>query len=184
MVSKLRCRMAPPTRHRSAVATVARGACGLDLADDVAQVALLAAWQHSGTYRPERGTPRAWLLGIVRNRGIDQIRSVAARQRHLASVDAEGFSGMLEKTPATDEPVDALLDRRETERAVRRLLAELPADQRQVIELAYFWGLSHTQIAERIGVPVGTVKGRLRLAISKLRRSWDHVGATPDCAAA
>jgi RNA polymerase sigma-70 factor (ECF subfamily) len=166
------------TRHRSAVAAVARGACGPDLADDVAQVALLAAWQHSASYRAERGTPRAWLLGIVRNRGIDQIRSHASRQRHTAALDPHGFIGIVDTSEA-GEPAHEQLERAELQAAVRRLLADLPRPQREVLELAYFRGLTHTQIAERLGVPAGTVKGRLRLGIAKLRRGWDAGGAEP-----
>jgi RNA polymerase sigma-70 factor (ECF subfamily) len=89
------------------------------------------------------------------------------------SVDPQGWAGIAETAPATAEPVHVQLERGETERAVRRLLAELPAEQRQVLELAYFWGLSQQQIASRLEVPVGTVKGRLRLGIAKLRRAWD-----------
>lgn len=159
-------------RHRGAVATAARCTCGPQLADDVAQVAMLALWQNSDSYRPGRGTPRTWLLGIVRNRGIDHLRSQASRRRRTVCMDPNGWIGIADESSAA-EPADVQVVRSEEGTAVRRLLATLPDEQRQVVEMAYFWGLSHGQIAERLDVPVGTVKGRLRLALSKLRRGWD-----------
>src|SRR4051794_7288253 len=78
-------------RHQVSVTSLARGACGADLADEVAQSAFLSLWQHRAKYRPERGNVRSWLLAIVRNRGIDLMRSRASRQRLVTTADPHGW---------------------------------------------------------------------------------------------
>lgn len=133
-------------------------------AEDVVQDAFLAVWRRSTTYRPERGTARAWLCTIVRNRAIDRLRGESGRARYELSLD-----------DSTDEPslsdtwseVIAELSRQR----IREALRELPIEQRQTIELAYWSGLSHSEIGRAMHVPLGTVKGRARLALSKLRES-------------
>lgn len=169
-------------RHRSAVASVARFTCGPDLADDVTQVALVSLWQHSDKYHPDRGTPRSWLLGIARNRGIDHIRSHAARQRHLVALDPEGWIGIADAGEAA-RPADEQIEQAESRAELRRLMLGLPPAQRRVIELAYFEELSQQEIASQLGLPVGTVKGRLRLGLKKLRRGL-RAGTEPQLLAA
>jgi RNA polymerase sigma-70 factor (ECF subfamily) len=135
-------------RHRSAATSLARHLFGPDLAEDAVQAALVSLWQHRASYRAERGTPRSWLLGIVHHRGVDLVRSRASRQRHMVSMDHAGWAWLADTTPA------------------------LPPPQRTVIEMAYFGGLSQQEIADRLALPLGTVKGRMRLGIEKLRAAW------------
>ena len=156
-------------RHRAAVISIARRTCGADLADDVAQAAFLALWQHRGTYFPERGSVRQWLLAIVRNRGIDLMRSRASRRRYTVTADPHGWMLAAADEAMIAEPPHAEVVRAESEANVHRLLTALPPAQRTVIELAYIDGLSQQQIASSLAIPLGTVKGRLRLGLEKLR---------------
>jgi RNA polymerase sigma-70 factor, ECF subfamily len=160
-------------RHRTAVTGIARCACGPDLADEVAQAAFMSLWQHRSKYRPERGSVRSWLLAIVRNRGIDLMRSRASRQRVVVAADPHGWMLALADEAAVDEAPHAQVERAESDAAMGRLLAGLPPAQRAVIELAYLDGMSQHQIARVLGIPLGTVKGRLRLGLSKLRAAWE-----------
>ena len=106
---------------------------------------------------------RSWVLGVVHNRAIDALRRHVTRDsRDVAD------AGIAERLPAP-ELTEVEAARREESRAVRSALSALPAEQRQVIELAYFGGFTHTQIADMLGAPVGTVKGRMRLGLSKMR---------------
>jgi RNA polymerase sigma-70 factor (ECF subfamily) len=162
------------------VTSLARHVAGVDLADDVAQAAFVALWRHRGQYRAERGTPRSWLLTIVRHRAIDQLRSRTARQSHTMCMDPEGWIGIADEGPSA-EPAHVHVERSESRAAIRRLLATLPPEQRGVVELSYFGGLSQQEIANRLEIPLGTVKGRLRLALQKLRAGWDQgEDARPD----
>jgi RNA polymerase sigma-70 factor, ECF subfamily len=172
-------------RHRTAVLALARHACGVDLADDVAQSAFVSLWQHRGKYRTERGSVRSWLLAIVRNRGIDLMRSRASRQRRIVAADPHGWMVEIAGEALVDDAPHAHVERAESDAAVSRLLAELPPAQRAVIELAYLDGMTQQEIARVLGVPLGTVKGRLRLGLGKLRAAWDSGAAgTPLLAAA
>jgi RNA polymerase sigma-70 factor (ECF subfamily) len=141
------------------------------LAEDVVQQSLLDAWRHLDTFDPARGTELTWLLGIVRNRSIDALRRASTRERRHSYEE-----GAAERAVAPHDTVEVVIaDSRAA--AVRRLITTLPAAQREVIELAYFDGLTHVEIAARLGLPVGTVKGRTRLALARLR-----TGATPQLA--
>jgi RNA polymerase sigma-70 factor (ECF subfamily) len=132
-------------------------------AEDVTQEAFLSLWRSGDRYDRARGSVRTWLLGIVRNRAIDVLR----RDVHIApSVSYEDELAVVEPSRA-DTGVEAL--RREAARQVRGALSVLPADQMRVIELAYFGGLTHSEIAEMLGMPLGTVKGRMRLGMEKIR---------------
>jgi RNA polymerase sigma-70 factor (ECF subfamily) len=164
-------------RHHAAVLSLARHACGADLADDVAQSAFVSLWQHRARYRPERGSVRSWLLAIVRNRGIDLMRSRAARQRLVVAADPHGWMVAVADEALGDDAPHVHVERAESDAAISRLLATLPAAQRTVIELAYLDGLSQQQIARALGIPLGTVKGRLRLGLDKLRAAWDSPDA-------
>jgi RNA polymerase sigma-70 factor, ECF subfamily len=133
-------------------------------AEDVTQEAFLSLWRSGAKYDRTRGSVRTWLLGVVRNRAIDALRRQAAR---APTIDLD-----LERLPDTS-PVSELTDskalRKEAAREVRGALSMLPADQLKVIELAYFAGLTHSEIAEALGMPLGTVKGRMRLGMEKIR---------------
>jgi RNA polymerase sigma-70 factor (ECF subfamily) len=133
-------------------------------AEDVTQEAFLSAWRSGARYDRARGSVRTWLLGVVRNRAIDALRRDAARPPAL-SLDMEPPS----REPAAGELTDVEALRQEAAREVRGALSQLPGDQLKVIQLAYFGGLSQSEIAEALGMPLGTVKGRMRLAMEKMR---------------
>lgn len=132
-------------------------------AEDVVQEALLSVWRSGARFDRARGTVRNWLLGIVHNRSIDALRRNATHDRRRAS--AEG----IEEREEAPERTDLEVARREEARELRAVLHELPEPQREVIRLAYFGGFTHTQIAQMLGTPVGTVKGRIRLGLDKMR---------------
>lgn len=151
-------------RHADAAFSLAYRMCGRRaMAEDVVQEAFLSIWRSGVRYDPARGSVRAWLLRAVHNRTIDAFRRSAVRDRR--DVHDETAAERL----AAPEMTDAEVERRDDVRHVRDALEGLPDDQRQVIELAYFGGFSHSQIAEMLGLPAGTVKGRMRLGLSKLR---------------
>jgi RNA polymerase sigma-70 factor (ECF subfamily) len=133
-------------------------------AEDVTQEAFLSLWRSGARYDRARGSVRTWLLGVVRNRAIDALRREATRAPTV-ELELERLPDQGPYTELTD--VEAL--RQEAAREVRGALRMLPADQLKVIELAYFAGLSHSEIAEALGMPLGTVKGRMRLAMEKIR---------------
>jgi RNA polymerase sigma-70 factor (ECF subfamily) len=133
-------------------------------AEDITQEAFLSIWRSRLRYDPARGSVRTWVLGIVHNRAIDALRRSVVHDRRRETMD--GVEERFESRDRTD--VEAA--RREEARSVRSALATLPDDQRRTIELAYFGGFSHSQIAELLDEPVGTVKGRMRLGLEKLRR--------------
>src|SRR4051794_26252299 len=172
-------------RHRTAVTGLARRACGPDLADEVAQAAFMSLWQHRSKYRPERGSVRTWLLAIVRNRGIDLMRSRASRQRLVVAADPHGWMVAVAGEALVDEAPHAQVERAESDAEVSRLLSTLPPAQRVVIELAYLDGLSQQQIARALKIPLGTVKGRPRLGLGKPRAAGEEdPGSEPLLAAA
>jgi RNA polymerase sigma-70 factor, ECF subfamily len=135
-------------------------------AEDVIQEAFLSIWRSSARYDPARGSVRSWMLGVVRNRAIDALRRVAGPAPKLDLDDA----ALLEDRPA-EERTDSEAIRREAAERVRGALGELPREQSQVITLAYFGGFSHSEIAAMLGAPLGTIKGRMRLGLEKLRDS-------------
>jgi RNA polymerase sigma-70 factor (ECF subfamily) len=133
-------------------------------AEDVTQEAFLSIWRSGARFDRARGSVRAWTLGIVRNRAIDALRREAAKAPSLAFDD----DGILESRPA-EELTDVEALRRETARELRGALSELPGEQSRVIELAYFGGFSHSEISRMLGEPLGTIKGRMRLGLEKIR---------------
>jgi RNA polymerase sigma-70 factor (ECF subfamily) len=151
-------------RHGSAAFSLAyRIAGNRAQAEDIVQEAFLSVWRSSVRYRPERGSLRSWLLSVVHNRAIDSIRRSVAHSRN--EVDSAG----VEERNAAPELTDVEAFRREEAQTVRAAMERLPTDQLRVIELAYFGGFTHSQIAEMLGMPLGTVKGRMRLALDKMR---------------
>ena len=133
-------------------------------AEDVSQEAFLSIWRSRLRYQPERGSVRTWLLGIVHHRAIDALRRNVVHERRRSGVEG------LEERQEAPELTDVEVARREEARGVRSALEALPEEQCRVIELAYFGGFSHSQIAEMLKMPIGTVKGRMRLGLEKLRR--------------
>ena len=138
-------------------------------AEDLVQEAFLRAWRAAGSYRVERASVRTWILSIVHNRGIDMLRSSASRRRTQDRVEAQA--------PAS-QPSEAFSETwRSSQRVqVREALRELPPEQLQVLELAYFSGHTHREIAELLDLPLGTVKGRMRLGLKKIREYFDSRG--------
>lgn len=135
-------------------------------AEEVLQEAFFQAWRQAGSYRPERASARGWLLMLARSRAVDRIRSSKARSRREEEVGA----GDYHRAGVAPE-AQRRLEEREQSRQVHDALAGLPEEQRTCIELAFFGGLSHTQIAERVGRPLGTVKSRIALGMRKLRET-------------
>jgi RNA polymerase sigma-70 factor, ECF subfamily len=133
-------------------------------AEDVVQEALLSIWRSRLRYDKTRGSVRTWILGIVHNRAIDGLRRSAVHDRRRETLE------IVEERHEAPERTDVEVARREEARSVRGALDTLPAEQRQTIELAYFGGFTHTQIADMLKQPVGTVKGRMRLGLEKMRR--------------
>jgi RNA polymerase sigma-70 factor, ECF subfamily len=151
-------------RHAGASFSLAYRMCGRRaMAEDIVQEAFLSLWRTGARYDRGRGSVRSWILSAVHNRAIDAFRREAVKDRRDVADE-----GLAERLPAR-ELTDAEVERRDDARQVRQALRELPADQRQVIELAYFGGFTHSQIAEMLGLPAGTVKGRMRLGLTKLR---------------
>jgi len=133
-------------------------------AQDVSQEAFLSIWRSKMRYQPDRGSVRTWVLGIVHHRAIDALRRNLVHDRRRGS--AEGIEERFEAKERTEVEVS----RREDARSVRAALETLPGEQSKVIELAYFGGFSHSKIAEMLDTPIGTIKGRMRLGLDKLRR--------------
>ena len=132
-------------------------------AEDVTQDAFLSLWRSGARYDRARGSVRTWVLGIVHHRAIDALRRATVHNRRLA-----GDEGIEERFEAS-ERTDVEAARHEEAGVVRGALETLPSDQCQVIELAYFGGFTHTEIAEMLEAPVGTIKGRMRLGLKKMR---------------
>lgn len=137
-------------------------------AEDVVHDAFVAIWQRIDRFDPARGSLRAWLLTVVRNRAIDRVRGA----RPTMDVDAADEQSLLRTGP---NPTWELALARISAAEVRGVLDRLPPEQREAIELAYFDGWTYREIARLTGVPVGTASGRLRLALAKLR---DGLGVT------
>jgi RNA polymerase sigma-70 factor (ECF subfamily) len=151
-------------RHSAAAFSLAYRMMGTRAgAEDVTQDAFLSLWRSGARYDRARGSVRTWVLGIVHHRAIDALRRATVHDKRRAS--DEGIEERFEARERTD--VEAA--RREEAGAVRGALSSLPADQSQVIELAYFGGFTHTEIADMLEAPVGTVKGRMRLGLKKMK---------------
>ena len=152
-------------RHGGAAFSLAYRIVGTRAAaEDATQDAFLAIWRSRVRYQAARGSVRTWILGIVHNRTIDALRRNQVHAKRRADIE-----GIEDREPASElTDVEAL--RRDERRRVRAAIETLPEAQVKVIELAYFGGFTHIQIAEMLGEPVGTVKGRMRLGLDKLRR--------------
>ena len=136
-------------------------------AEDLTQDAFLKIWRSARSYRAQRGSVRTWLLSIVHNRAIDQLRSLASRRRTQEKVEA---------CAPKSQPSEAFAQswRNSQREQVREALKSLPKEQLKILELAYFSGYTHVQIAELLDLPLGTVKGRMRLGLKKMR---DYFGS-------
>jgi RNA polymerase sigma-70 factor, ECF subfamily len=150
-------------RHSRAAFSLAYRMMGeRQASEDLTQDAFLKVWRSASSYRAERGSVRTWILSIVHNRGIDQIRSQASRRRTQDKIEASA---------PRSQPSEAFAETlRNTQRdQVREALDTLPPEQLKILELAYFSGYTHVEISDLLRLPLGTVKGRMRLGLKKIR---------------
>jgi RNA polymerase sigma-70 factor, ECF subfamily len=135
-------------------------------AEEVLQDVFLQVWRQANRYEPSRATPRGWLLMLARSRGLDRLRRREARWRHEQEAAADASFPRLAAAIGSERLEDA-----ERRSRVGSALHLLSAEQRRCIELAFFEGLTHTQIAEKLAAPLGTVKSRILLGMNKLRQA-------------
>lgn len=151
----------------TALALARRVARQPHLAEEIVQEAFLALWRNPDGFDQQRGSVKSWLMGMVHHRAVDAVRREAAQRRR-----AEDATTTVEVS--AEDPAEAVVEELgapEERRAVRAALEDLPAAQREVIELMYFGGLSQSTIAERLSLPLGTVKSRTLLGMRRLRTS-------------
>ncbi|MGI8869423.1 MAG: sigma-70 family RNA polymerase sigma factor [Mycobacteriales bacterium] len=137
------------------------------LAEDVVQYAFLAVWERPATYRSDLGTVRTYLFSVVHHRAVDRVRRESAHRRRLereATLDTAAPRGV------EDEVADAL-DSRQQHEQIQAALGGIPEEQRRIIEMMYFRGMPQSKVADELGVPLGTVKSRARLAMRKLHEA-------------
>ncbi len=138
---------------------------GVD-AEDVLQEVMLQVWNRAAAFDPDKGSARVWLVVLTRSRCLDKLRRRGTRRSH----EVAGLDGVAE--PQDDEPsASQTLEQAEARAMVRKALAALPDEQRRTLEIAYFEGLTQSEIAERTGEALGTVKTRMRLGMMKLMES-------------
>ena len=150
-------------RHSRAAFSLAYRMMGeRQAAEDLAQDAFLKVWRSASSYRAERGSVRTWILSIVHNRGIDQLRTQASRRRTQDKIEASA---------PRSQPSEAFEEtwRNSQRDQVREALNTLPPEQLTILELAYFSGYTHVEISDLLRLPLGTVKGRMRLGRKKIR---------------
>jgi RNA polymerase sigma-70 factor, ECF subfamily len=151
-------------RHANAALALAyRMVDPRSLAEDVVQEAFISLWRNGSRYDPTRGSLRNWTLQIVHHRAIDVLRRNSSLDSRRVSDDD------LHERLQAPEQTDVEVGRRDEAREVRSALLQLPREQSRVIELAYFAGFTHTEIASMLDLPEGTVKGRMRLGLQKMR---------------
>lgn len=134
------------------------------LAEDVVQDAFVSVWREACRFDPERGQVKSWLLTIVHHKAVDAVRRRTNRGERGLPDGPDAFVASLSRP---DEIAEMTMDAA----AVRQAVRAVPDDQRRTIEMAYFEGMTHVEIAERMGVPLGTVKSRLRIGLEKMRES-------------
>ena len=146
-----------------------------DEAEDVVEETFWQAWKKADSYEPAKGAVSTWLLTIGRRKALDRLRAKKRSREELTSSDHAAFADL----PSNDPDPSADVERSELRERVRAALSELPDEQREVLELGYFSGMSQSEIAEATGEPLGTVKTRMRLAMQKLREPLSmHRGVT------
>jgi RNA polymerase sigma-70 factor (ECF subfamily) len=131
-------------------------------AEDVVQDAFVSLWRQAPRFDPERGQVRSWLLTMVHHKGVDAVRRRAGRPERPLPEGAEEY---IAGSARPDELAEMVLDAE----AVREAVRLVPDDQRRVIEMAYFEGMTHVEIAAETGAPLGTVKSRMRIGLEKMR---------------
>jgi len=145
------------------------------VAEDLLQEAFLAVWQHARSYSPQAGAVRPWLVSIVHHRTIDYLRAVRSRAGRIQEADLEEVD-QYEHCAVPDVWNEVWRSEQSTQ--VRQALMHLPIEQRMLIELAFFQGWTHSEIAEGCHLPLGTVKTRIRSGLMQLRRMLEQMGLT------
>ena len=135
-------------------------------AEELTQETLLTVWRKAALYSSEKGSAATWIFTIARNLRIDRLRREVVWQ--ALPDEADEIAG-------DDQPADEAASAREREARVQTALAELPGDQRDIVNLAFIEGLSHSELAQRLGLPLGTVKSRMRLAYQKIRSALEDL---------
>lgn len=159
-------------RHGGAAFSLAYRMCGRRaMAEDIVQDAFLSLWRGGARYEPARGSVRSWVLGSVHHKVIDSFRHETAK----SGLDVNDEPAV-ERIPARERP-EVQIEQRDDACQVRGALDALPVEQRRVIELAYFGGFTHTEIADMLELPAGTVKGRIRLGLTRMRLSLGELVA-------
>jgi len=134
-------------------------------AEDLTQDVFTLAWKNAARYDPARGAVAAWLLVTARTRAIDRLRARKSRPAGPGGDDGTRLAAIPDATPS----VDVIVAASQQATAVRHAMHSLPAEQRDALELAYFQGLSHSEIADKTGIPLGTIKTRIRTGLLRLR---------------
>jgi len=141
-----------------------------ELAEEILQETFLQAWSQAANYRADRATPCGWLLMLARSRALDHLRSSQARSRREEGFETDPSTNRSEAAVGTDD-----LEARERQSFVLQALSGLSEEQRRCVELSFFEGLSHSQIASQLEEPLGTVKSRILLGMRKLRSVLEPV---------
>ena len=158
-------------RHCDVAFSLAYRVCGTrPRAEEVVQEAFLALWRSGARYDRTKGSVRTWVLAIVHHRAIDALR------RNVNYDRRNTFDDSVAEQIQSPERTDVEVARRDEAREIRAALEELPPDQSRVIELAFYGGYTHSEIAELLGAPIGTIKGRMRLGMEKMRSSLEASG--------
>lgn len=153
-------------RHAGLVLGLLTRMLGRDgAAEEVLQETFLQAWEQAARYDTAKAAPKGWLLMMARSRALDRIRSRSSRRSRDLKATEEGLFA----NPTVDPEASARIAEDERSRQIRSALGELPDEQRRAIELAFFDGLTHTEVAETLETPLGTVKSRILLGMRKLR---------------
>jgi RNA polymerase sigma-70 factor (ECF subfamily) len=143
-----------------------RKGVGVELAEDMVQETMIAVWTKAGLYEPGKGSVIAWVFTIARNLRIDRLR----RESNASFVNIEDFDG-----PSSDEGADDLLAARQERTLVAQALASIPYEQKQILILSFIEDVPQSAIAERLQLPLGTVKSRMRLAYGRLRKTLENL---------
>lgn len=143
-----------------------RNGANPEAAEELAQEALLTVWRKARYFSPDRGTASAWIFTIARNLRIDQTRRDKRAQLYAMTEDYD---------PVDPDRPDDLVSASEHAQRVRSAMQELPAEQLEVVKWSFIEGAAHSEIAERLGLPLGTVKSRLRLAMRRMRKSLEDL---------
>ncbi len=141
-----------------------RAGAPAEAAEEIAQETLLTVWRKAALYDPAKATVSAWIFTIARNARIDRLRKDARARQHLQYE-------LIEADEEDPERPDGLLDAAQREERVRSALMTLPEEQVKIVRLSFFEGRPHSEIADHLGIPIGTVKSRMRLAMGRLRRT-------------